>query len=163
MGSKTSPQNRRIGLKSATASPQLGNVLERVSDAIVALDKNWHYTYLNREAGRLFDRNPQDLIGKHIGREFPEGVGQPFHLAYEKALAEQRFIQIESYYEPWHRWYENRIFPSSDGLSIFFHDITDQKQAERAAKDNAELLHGQNRVLKLIAQGEPLHKTLDTL
>ena len=163
MGSDSSSQNRGLALQSTATTSQLDNVLERVSDAIVALDKDWHYTYLNRQAGRLFGRDPQDLIGKHIWTEFPEGVGQPFHLAYEKAFAEQRFIQIESYYAPRHRWYENRIFPSSDGLSIFFHDITDYKQAELAAKDNSELLQGQNRVLKLIAQGEPLHKTLDTL
>ena len=162
MGSERS-QNDSFGLKSTTANSRLGNVLERVSDAILALDRNWHYTYLNHQAGRLFGRSPEDLIGKHIWTEFPEGVGQPFHLAYEKALAEQRFIQIESYYEPWHRWYENRIFPSPDGLSIFFHDITHQKQAEQAAKESSELLQGQNRVLKLIAQGEPLHSTLDTL
>src|SRR5215469_10898726 len=163
MGSKTSPRNPRSSFKSATAGRQLGNVLERVSDAIVAVDKHWHYTYVNRQAGRLLGRNPQDLVGKNIRTEFPEGIGQPFHLAYERAFAEQRFTQIESYYEPWHRWYENRIFPSADGLSIFFHDITDYKQAELAAKDSSELLQGQNRVLKLIAQGEPLHKTLDTL
>ena len=163
MGSETSPRNRRLGLKSATASRQLVNVLERVSDAIVGLDKHWHYTYLNRQAGRLFGGHPKDLIGKHIWTEFPEGIGQPFHLACERALAEQRLIQIESYYKPWHRWYENRIFPSSDGLSVFFHDITDQKCAEQAAKESSELLQGQNRVLKLIAQGEALHKTLETL
>jgi two-component system cell cycle sensor histidine kinase/response regulator CckA len=147
----------------AAARTQLGNVVERVSDAIVAVDKNWRYTYLNPEAGRLFNRDPQELIGKHIWAEFPEGVGQPFHRAYETAFAEQKFTQIESYYEPWRRWYENRIFPSSDGLSIFFHDITDKKEAEQAARQSSELLRGQNRVLELIAQGAPLHDTLDTL
>ena len=162
MGSASS-QNRRPRIKSAPAINQLGNVLERVNDAIVALDKDWHYTYLNRQAGKLFGRNPEELIGKHIGGEFPEGVGQLFHRAYERALAEQRFIQIESYYEPWNRWYENRIFPSKDGLSIFFHDITEKKEAEQAAKESAALLQGQNRVLQLIAHGESLHSTLDTL
>ncbi|HEY6250568.1 MAG TPA: PAS domain-containing protein, partial [Candidatus Angelobacter sp.] len=58
---------------------------------------------------------------------------------------------------------ETRIFPSADSLSIIFHDITDQKQAEQAATESSELLQGQNRVLKLIAQGEPLHQTLDAL
>lgn len=160
MGLKSPSHNRGNGRKSVIVSNQLGDVLERVSDAVVALDKHWHYTYLNRQAGQLFGRNPEDLIGKHIWTEFPEDVGQPFHLAYEKALAEQRFIQIEGYYGPRHRWYENRIYPSPGGLSIFFHDITEQKQA---AKESSELLHGQNRVLKLIAQGEPLHNTLDAL
>ena len=163
MGSERSPRNRRVTQKSGLPSHYPGNVLERVSDAIVALDKHWRYTYLNHQVGQLFRRNPEDLIGKNIWTEFPEGFEQSFQPACEKALREQRFVQIESYYKPWDRWYENRIFPSVDGLSIFFHDITEQKRSERAAKETAELLHGQNRVLMLIAEGAPLEKTLDAL
>ena len=142
---------------------QTGDVLERVSDALVALDRAWRYTYVNRRAAELFGRRPEDLIGRHIWTEFPEGVGQPFHVAYERAMAEQRFIEIENYYQPWDRWFENRIYPSPDGLSIFFHEITDRKRAEQAARDNAALLEGQNRVLESIARSEPLERTLDML
>jgi PAS domain S-box-containing protein len=145
------------------ASRQLGGILERFSDALVALDKNWCYTYVNQKAADLFGRRPEDLIGKHIWAEFPEGKGQPFHLAYEKAMSEQVFVEMESYYEPWQRWFENRIYPSNDGVSIFFHEITERKRAEQSAHDNARLLKGQNEVLKLIAEGAPLHETLDLL
>ena len=142
---------------------QLGDVLERVSDALVALDKDWRYTYVNRQAAELFGRQPEDLLGHHIWTLFPEGVGQPFQLAYQRAMAEQVFIQIETYYEPWDRWFENRIYPSPDGLSIFFHEITDRKRAEQAAGENATLLEAQNQALQSIARGEPLERTLDLL
>jgi PAS domain S-box-containing protein len=134
-----------------------------VSDAFVALDKDWRYTYVNRQGAALFGRTPADLIGRHIWTEFPEGVGQPFHLAYEKAMAEQVYIEIENYFEPWERWFENRIYPSPGGVSIFFHEITDRKRAEQVARDNAALLEGQNRVLENIAHGAPLEHTLDML
>ena len=145
------------------ARQQLGNILERISDAFVALDRDWHYTYVNQQAATLFGRRPEDLIGRHIWTEFPEGAGQPFHMAYEKAMAEQVFIQMENYYEPWDRWFENRIYPSPDGLSIFFHEITERKRAEQAARESAELLRCQNQVLELIAEGAPLRETLDFL
>jgi PAS domain S-box-containing protein len=154
---------RASSLEADIAQPQLGNILESISDGFVALDKTWRYTYVNRQAAGLFGRSPQDLIGKHIWTEFPEGVGQPFHLAYEKAMTKQIFIQTENYYEPWDRWFENRIYPSSNGISIFFHEITERKQAEQVARENAALLRGQNDVLELIAQGTPLAKTLDFL
>ena len=140
-----------------------GDVLERVSDAVVALDRDWRYTYVNHRAAELFGRKPEDLLGRHIWTTFPEGVGQPFHLAYEKAMAEQAVIKIENYYEPWDRWFENRIYPSPDGLSIFFHEITDRKRAEQVAQDNAALVEGQNQVLESIARNEPLERTLDML
>src|SRR5205085_10298678 len=102
------------------AHRQIESTLERVSDAFVALDTDWRYTYVNQQAGELFGRRPEDLIGKPIWTEFPEGVGQPFYRAYHKAVAEQVPIQLEDYYPPWDRWFENRIYPSPDGLSIFF-------------------------------------------
>src|SRR6185503_3415634 len=83
---------------------ELRNIIERVSDAFVALDKDWCYTYVNQHAAALFGRRPEDLIGRHIWTEFPEGVGQPFHLAYERAMAEQVVLELENYYAPWNRW-----------------------------------------------------------
>jgi hypothetical protein len=105
-------------------------VFERVTDAFVALDHAWRYTYVNAKAGQIFGRRPEDLIGKHLWTVFPEGVGQPFHRAYQQALAEQTPIHLEDYYAPWDRWFENVIYPSPDGLSIYFHDITERKRAE---------------------------------
>ncbi|MGE0454469.1 MAG: PAS domain-containing protein [Vicinamibacteria bacterium] len=112
------------------------SILERVSDAVVALDRDWRYTYVNARAGEIFGRRPDDLLGKHIWTEFPEGVGQPFQRAYERALAEQVPVQIEEYYTPYDRWFENRIYPSPDGLAIFFHDVTDRKRAEIALAES---------------------------
>ena len=146
------------------APPQpMESVLERVSDAVVGLDRNWRYTYVNQQAAQLFGRKPEDLIGKHIWTEFPEGIGQPFHAAYEKAMAEQVFIQMENCYQPWNRWFENRIYPSPEGLSIFFHEITGRKQAEDVARKAAKLLETQNRVLQRIVAGRPMRETLDFL
>jgi len=75
-------------------------LLESISDAFVALDKDWRYTYVNKKAAEIFGRAPEDLVDKHIWTEFPEGVGQPFRLAYERAMNEQVFIRLEEYYPP---------------------------------------------------------------
>lgn len=106
-------------------------ILESITDACVFLDRDWRYTYVNRKAAEIFGRRPQDMIGKHIWTEFPEGVGQPFDLAYRKAMAEQVFIQLEEYYPPYGRWFENRIYPSPTGLAIFFQDVTERRHAEQ--------------------------------
>lgn len=106
------------------------DILERISEAFVSLDKNWCYTYMNRKAGEIFNRDPAKMIGRHIWTEFPEGIGQPFHQAYEKAIVEQKYIFLEEYYSPYDKWFENHIYPSPDGLSIFFLDITQRKKTE---------------------------------
>lgn len=128
-------QNRAT--KHALATQQLLNeAFERVSDAFVALDRDWRYTYVNARAAEIFGRTPQDLIGKHIWTEFPEGVGQPFQQAYERALAEQQSVRFEQYYPPYDRWFMNIVYPSAHGLSIYFHDVTDRKKAELALEEH---------------------------
>ena len=116
----------------------LVSTLENMTDGFVSLDKKWCYTYMNKRAGEIFGRNPKDMIGKHIWTEFPEGVGQPFHKAYERAMNEKHNIQLEEYYPPYDKWFVNRIMPTKEGLSIFFQDITESKRAEMALKQSEE-------------------------
>lgn len=123
-----------------TGKAQISEMLERITDGFVALDREWRYTYINRRGAEFFGRKPEELLGKHIWTEFPEGVGQPFQLAYERAMAEQAPLQIEEYYSPWDRWFENRIYPSPEGISIFYQEITERKRTEATLKENEERL-----------------------
>lgn len=132
-------------------------VFERITDAFVALDEDWTYTFVNSKAGHLLGRSPEDLIGKHIWTEFPEGVGQAFDQAYRKAMAEQKPIHLEGYYPPYDRWFENRIYPSPEGLTIYFHDITQRvlQQAElvrRATEDELTGLPNRNAMREALDQ-----------
>jgi PAS domain S-box-containing protein len=119
----------------------LKDILESMSDAFVSLDNNWCYTSVNSKAGEILGKNPEGLLGKNIWEEFPDIVGQPFQLSYEKVMAEGVSIQMEQYYEPFERWIENSIFPTKNGISIFFSDITNRKKTELElvkAKEKAE-------------------------
>ncbi|WP_193197505.1 CHASE3 domain-containing protein [Nostoc sp. MG11] len=125
-----------ICLQQQAAKAELATILESVTDAFIALDHNWCFTYVNQRAGQILDRRPEDLIGKNIWEELPEATEHNFYHAYYQAVAEQRVIQMEEYYPPWERWFENRIYPSQEGLSIFFQDITRRKLAEIALEEN---------------------------
>src|SRR5215813_3374691 len=75
------------------APRQFIDIMEHINDGLVVLDKDWHYVYLNQKAAVMLQRQkPSDLIGKHIWTEYPEGVGQPLQIAYEKAMREQTAI-----------------------------------------------------------------------
>ena len=109
---------------------RIGSLLETMTDGLVVLDRDWRYVYVNRRAGEMFNRVPELLVGKRIWEEFPDSVGQPVYQAYQRVMAERVATQIEDHYEPWDRWFENRIFPSDDGISIYFQEITERKRAQ---------------------------------
>ena len=103
-----------------------------ISDGVVVLDRDWRYRYVNRSGAALLGHTPQSLAGQRYHDLFPEAVGLPFHRAYERALATQEPAVFELYHEPWARWFENRVYPSADGLVILFSDVTDRRRSEQA-------------------------------
>ncbi|NQT64494.1 MAG: CHASE domain-containing protein [Candidatus Marinimicrobia bacterium] len=125
---------------------RLTNTLEDMTDGFVSLDENWIYTYVNKKAGEMFGRKPTDLVGKHIWTEFPDAVDQPFYKRYYKAFETQRIVIFEDYYQPWDRWFENRVIPSMDGLAIFFQDITERIQAKEELEDSTHKLEEAQRI-----------------
>ena len=118
---------------------QMEEILERVSDGFVAFDAGMNYTYVNGRGAEMLGRKPEDLIGKNYWVEFPEARSTPFAKAYVKALEMQETLVIEDYYAPWDRWFENRIYPSKDGLSIFFTEITERKKTEMEIRRERDL------------------------
>jgi PAS domain S-box-containing protein len=141
-------------IASERARQEMDHVLERVSDGFVALDRQWRYTYVNTCGGRLLGREAPSLLGKHIWTEFPEGVGQTFHLAYERAVAEQKPQWIREHFPPWNRWFENRIYPSADGVSVFFTDVTQQQETEEQLRASTNQLRALAARLDAIREEE---------
>lgn len=124
-------ERKKAELLIAESNLKLTAFIERITDAFISLDKNWRYTYMNKKAGEIFGRDPAKMQGKHIWTEFPEGIGRSFQKAYLRAFKKQEFTQIEEYYPPYDKWFENRIYPTKDGLSVFFQDITDRKKTHQ--------------------------------
>ncbi|MGA9342224.1 MAG: EAL domain-containing protein [Rhodanobacteraceae bacterium] len=132
---------------------EIHRAYRRVTDACVALDADWRYTFANARAGQLLKRDPQDLIGKRIWSEFPKAADDPFRVACEKAMESQQSVILDDYFAPLDRWYENRIHPSPDGLTIYFLDATARKRAE-------QMEAGRHAILGSIAAQSPLVEVL---
>ena len=128
----------RAAAPEKTTYQSMAGILERIGDGFVALDYEMNFAYVNKRGGELLGRHPKDLIGKNYWNEYPEAKGTPLANAYLQALEMQNPIVYEGYFAPWSRWFENRIYPSSDGLSILFQDITEHKRTEETLRENEE-------------------------
>ena len=102
--------------------------LERVSDAIVSVDTDFQYTYLNKNAEELLGKTQSELLGEVIWDAFPETQNSIAQDRIEKALHTNQETQYERYNESVDSWFRVRVFPDTNGLSIFFNDITERKE-----------------------------------
>lgn len=111
-------------------SKELKNVFESITDAVISIDHNWCYTYANKQAGVLLNRDPDSLIGKIVWDLFPDVVGSATYDAMQQAMQTRRYTYSLDYYAPLDLWQENHVYPSANGIYVFIRDITLQKKAE---------------------------------
>ncbi len=105
-------------------------IIERVSDGFIAFDKELRYVFVNDSACVFLRRNKEELIGNHLLDVFPESLQLPFIQKYHEAIRTGITMQWEEYLPPYKRWFFNVIYPSENGLSVFFKDITERKKYE---------------------------------
>jgi PAS domain S-box-containing protein len=120
---------------------ELSNVFERITDAFIALDNDWNYTYVNAKAAEMHGTEPGELLGKNIWELFPDVVNEPFYDALFKAKKTQQALRLELPYSKTGLWFEDLIYPSADGISVYYHDITVKKRAEIALEKAHERLY----------------------
>ena len=120
------------------APDTLAAILERISDGFLALDADWRITYINEKAAQVFGRRREDLTGKAVWEEFPEGVGTAFYEAYHEAARTQKPLQFEAFSSAHGRWFGCRVYPAPDGLSILFQDVTEQRETRRRLEENEQ-------------------------
>ncbi|ABO49880.1 diguanylate cyclase/phosphodiesterase with PAS/PAC and GAF sensor(s) [Desulforamulus reducens MI-1] len=109
------------------AHERLNNILESITDAFYAVNHQWEVTYVNTEAEKLLHKKRLDIIGKNIWQEFSEMVHTKFYHILHQVMSEQIYQQFEYFFQPTGKWFNIHAYPSSDGLSIYFHDITEYK------------------------------------
>jgi PAS domain S-box-containing protein len=121
--------------------------LNRIKDSVVALDKQWRYTFLNEAALAEHSEGYSKTLGRVIWEVHPEIVGSVFWHKYHEAMEQRKVVEFENYYPPLGVWYFVKVYPSEDGLTIFYSNITDRKKAEEQI--NAEQILSESIIKSL--------------
>ena len=109
------------------------NTLESITDAFYTVDREWRFTYVNREAERLLQRSRAQLMGRGLWEEFPDLATRPAHMELRRAMERNSALYLEEHFADTDSWYEVRAYPSEEGLTVYYRDITE-------ARRNAEAL-----------------------
>jgi PAS domain S-box-containing protein len=117
---------------------RISNILESVTDGFLALDHNFTVTYWNKEAERILLKSREEAIGKNLWDIYPQAFYLKFYSEYQRSLAENVSVQFQEFLREINGWLEVTVYPSEDGLSVFFKDITDRIKGEEQLKQAKE-------------------------
>jgi PAS domain S-box-containing protein len=142
-------------------------LLEHISEAFEALDRDWRYIYVNREAERLVGRPREELLGRVYWSVYPDLVGTSLEHHFRRAATERIPLSFENHYAPWDRWFEVHVYPTAEGIAVLYQDVTERKrrdeERERLLREQTHLrehaekaLRERQRAVEVLEHGEAL-------
>jgi diguanylate cyclase (GGDEF)-like protein/PAS domain S-box-containing protein len=117
---------------------RMNAMLESIGDAFFAVDREWRIIYANNKAANFVDITLSEAIGKPLLQVSPALTGTDVFDCYRDAMASGQPRSIETYWPPTGAWIEARAYPTVDGLSVYFHDITEKRLAEEAVRKSEQ-------------------------
>ena len=143
----------------SAANKRIADILESITDAFVAFDQEWRYTYVNEEAARLLQKSRQELLGKQLWQDiFPASVDNIFYREFHRAVAEQVPIEFVAFSEALNIWVEVHLYPSAEGLAVYFRDITARKRAEENQQKLVSIVENSLDFIGIATlEGQPLY------
>ncbi|HET6256027.1 MAG TPA: PAS domain S-box protein [Puia sp.] len=119
---------------------EVRDVFERVTDAFMAYDRSGTVIYMNSRARQLMGRVGVTDNGQNIFGEFPVAVQSPFGQHFQHALETQQEQHFEMWSQVLSLWLETHMYPSPNGISQFFRDITEERVVrEQLSQSHAEM------------------------
>lgn len=120
------------------AFEEKNKTLESIGDAFFAVDNNWIVTYWNKEAELVLSRKRELIVGKYLWDEYADAIDTDFYREYHKAVETRQATYFEAHYPTLNLWLEVSAYPSEEGLSVYFKDVTLRKKTEEGIRDSEE-------------------------
>jgi len=116
----------------------LRTALESTTDSVLVIDRAWRITYLNENAKAQVSGG-RDLLGWDLWEAFPQTVFSAFGDGYRTAMDSGLPTQVEAFSPAFQRHFEAHAYPSRDGLTVFFRDVSEERRLEAALRRSEAL------------------------
>lgn len=123
-------EKRETEEKLVKSFEEKSNILESIGDAFFALDKNWVVTYWNKEAEKILGRRREEVLNISLWESYSDAIDTDFFRQYHIAMETGETVSFEAYYPTINKWFEVSAYPSKEGLSVYFKDVTLRKEAD---------------------------------
>ncbi|MGF1636812.1 MAG: PAS domain S-box protein [Cyclobacteriaceae bacterium] len=139
LGSVQDIHNRKIAeVEQQKLLIEKNTILESIGDAFFTVDKNWIISYWNKMAEKVLYKKKNETIGQNLWEVFADSKDSLYYVNYHTALKSNKSIHFEDYYPKTETWFEVSAYPSSNGLSVYFKDITLRKEVVENIRQSNE-------------------------
>ena len=108
---------------------QMISILDSITDSFFTVDKEWRFTYVNKEAQCRFKRNSEELLGQSVCELW--GQEEVVMTELERAMNEQIVVRFEAAIPAMQAYCAISAYPTAEGMSVYFQDVTEKKSLER--------------------------------
>lgn len=122
--------------RARNAHQRLSSTLESIHDGFLSLDNGWHITYINQAACEMFSKNRAEVVGSNLLELFPDIADSILVLYCREVMAGGQPQVFETQDSDDELWYEVRVYPAPEGVSVFYQDITARKQIEAQIEES---------------------------
>ncbi len=138
---EVTPQRRAAEALRASES-RLREVLDSIKDAFLVMDHEYRIIQMNREALRIDGRPLQEFLGRTIWEVWPQSVGTRVEATYRRVMTERSSESLEARFATPHGslWLEIAAHPTSEGVVLFYRDISERMLAEERLKESERRL-----------------------
>ncbi|HEY9001926.1 MAG TPA: PAS domain S-box protein [Mucilaginibacter sp.] len=133
-------ERKRAEIAETKALGERNTILESIGDAFFAVDKNWIVTYWNRMAEKMLGMPKADIIGRNVWDVYAAYIDTESYRKYHLALETNSVVRFEDYFPEREAWFDVSAFPSDNGLSVYFKDITERLDYIKAIEEQNENL-----------------------
>ncbi|EKQ51311.1 MAG: PAS domain S-box [Methanobacterium sp. Maddingley MBC34] len=114
--------------KLESGKQQVTKILDSIQDGFMALNNFWNFIYVNRCAAEYLGVDADDLLGQNLWERFPEFIGTLYETRLRKAMGDKEIQHFEaSEIGKNDHWFDVSVYPSDDGISVYWRDITQRK------------------------------------
>jgi PAS domain S-box-containing protein len=112
------------------ADERLIGILTNIHDGFLTVNRDWQLTFLNRKAGDLIQRSPEELLQTSLWEALPAMAGTAADSQLRRAMLDHVPVRCVFPYEPLRAWFDLSAYPTRDGLALLVRDVTETQRLE---------------------------------
>ncbi|MBD3381036.1 MAG: PAS domain S-box protein, partial [candidate division Zixibacteria bacterium] len=119
------------------SSQQVVNILASISDGFYILNDDLQITYFNKAAEEILGKSSDQVFGRNLFKTFPEFENSFLQESYRVAVREkkQMSFEIPLIVNGREDWFDIRVYPFEEGISVYFQSILERKRFEQVLKE----------------------------